>query len=355
MLENNEQKISNANNSFVQQANGDIHNYGLRYDDVKEICHDVVRQELAIVTKEAADNFHKEISAFEKQFIERLEKLENPQVMEKLRTPKLQFALHDTLKEYAKTDNTNTKEELVELLIERLKVEEHTTEQYLIDETIKILPYLSLHQTYFLGALTLRKIINQGLSLIVVNKLKRRAMIYEYLDKITKLDIHYLKLTNCCSDMSGTKYYIPLVNMMKPDYDLLFRHHITKESYVAFIHDHPNIPPIGGQPMVYKEENKNEMYLMYSSQRFLEEKIRKENKQIPPELEQLISLFTPFTDSEIKQYLISLHPNWQKAFDCLEKEEVTTIDLTPVGTYIGRRIVKKVTKDNTVPLEEFYK
>jgi hypothetical protein len=38
----------------------------------------------------------------------------------------------------------------------------------------------------------------------------------------------------------------------------------------------------------------------------------------------------------------------------LDKEEITQIDLTPIGLYIGRRIVKKVIKDNTLPLEDFY-
>ena len=178
MMEMNKQEVSNVSDSFVQQANGDVHNnFGLAYNDVKEICHDVVRQELAIVTKEATDIFHQEVSAFENQFVERLEKLGNPQVMEKLRLPKLQFALHDTIKEYAKTDDADTKEELVDLLIDRLKVNEHSTEQYLIDESIKILPNLSLAQTYFLGALTFRKIMNQGYSFNVDKHLSKRAML----------------------------------------------------------------------------------------------------------------------------------------------------------------------------------
>ena len=356
MLERNKQEVSDISNSFVQQANGDIKNYGLGYNDVKAICRDVVRQELAIVTREATNTLNQEISAFENQFIGRLEKLENPQVIDKLKTPKLQFVLHDTMKEYAKTEDIDTKEELVDLLIERLKVEEHTTEQYLIDESIKIIPNLSLCQAFFLGALTLRKVINQGFSFIVEDYLRRRAMIYEHLDKITKLDIHYLKLANCCSDMSGTKYYLPMLDVMKLDYDLLFRHHITEESYHSFTHDHPSIPSVGGEPIVYKKGNTNEMYLMYSSKRLLEEKANKENKQQAiPLMEQLINLFTPFSNNEIKQYLISLNSNWQKAFDSLDKEEVTQIDLTPVGTYIGRRIIKKVTKNDTLPLVDFYK
>lgn len=356
MLERKKQEVSNVSDSFVQQANGDIHNYGLGYNDVKAICRDVLRQELAIVTREATDTLYQEISAFENQFVDRLEKLENPQVMDKLKSPKLQFALHDTMKEYAKTDDISTKEELVGLLIERLKVGEHTTEQYLIDESIKILPNLSLNQTYFLGALILRKVINQGYSFFVNTNLRKRAMLYEYLNNISNLDIHYLKLANCCSDMSGTKYYLPIIDIMKSDYDLLFRHHITEETYDAFIQNHPNLPSIGGRQIIYKKGNTNEMYLLYSSRKCIIRELQKENKPYSlSELDELINLFRPFTNDEIKHHLISLNSNWEKAFNCIDKEEVTHIDLTPVGTYIGRRIVKKVTKDDTLPLEDFYK
>lgn len=356
MLEKNKQEASNISGSLVLQANGDIHNHGLGYNDVKEICRDVIRQELAIVTREASDTLNKEISTFENQFVERLEKLENPQVIDKLKTPKLQFSLHDAMKEYAKTDDLDTKEELVDLLIERLKVDENTTEQYLIDEAIKILPNLSKPQVYLLGALTVRKVINQGFSIIVENNLRKRAMIFEYLNEISTLDIHYLKLVNCCADMSGTKYYIPLIDMMKTSYDLLFRHHIEEPAYDAFIQNAPNISTINSCQLVYRKGNTNEIYLYHSSKSKLEEELRKENKiDEMPIVEQLINLFPQFTDNDIRTYLTSLNPNWEKAFKNFNKEDITHIDLTPVGTYIGRRIVKKVTKDETLPLKDFYK
>lgn len=356
MLEKNKQEVSNVNDSLVQQANGNINNYGLGYNDVKEICRDVLRQELAIVTKEATNTFNQEISAFENQFVDRLEKLENPQVMDKLRNPKLQFVLHDTMKEYAKTDDIDTKEELVDLMIERLKVEENTTEQYLIDESIKILPNLSKPQVYLLGALTLRKVIHQGFSIIVENNLKKRALIFEYLNQISTLDIHYLKLVNCCADLSGTKYYLPLIDILKPDYDLLFRHHVEEQTYDAFIQNIPNISTLKIRQLVYRKGNTNEIHLYYSSKNKLIEVLQNENQlDKMPIVEQLINLFPQFTDNDIKTYLSSLNPNWEKAFMYLNKEEITHIDLTPVGTYIGRRIVKKVTKDETLPLREFYK
>ena len=60
-------------------------------------------------------------------------------------------------------------------------------------------------------------------------------------------------------------------------------------------------------------------------------------------------------DSEIKQYLISLNRNWDKAFKILDREDIQSIDLTPIGTYIGRRIVEKVLKKKTLPLNDFYR
>lgn len=354
-MEKNKQEVSNVSDSFVRQANGDIHNYGFSYNDVKEICRDVVRQELAIVTKEATNTFHKEITAFENQFVGRLKKLENPQVMEKLRMPKLQFALHDTIKEYAKADDEGTKEELIDLLIDRLKVNEHSTEQYLIDESIKILPNLSLAQTYFLGVLTLRKTTKQGLSFLVDRDLAKRAMLYEYLNEIKTLDIQYLKLVNCCSDMPGTKYYIPILNSMKSNYDLLFRHHITDDILQTYLRNHPNMPMLNGKFLVYRNDNTNELHLLYTAKNYLIQELEKAQQQFSlSELDQFIDLFTPLTNEEIKQHLISLNSNWEKAFDYLDKEEITQIDLTPIGLYIGRRIVKKVIKDNTLPLEDFY-
>jgi hypothetical protein len=356
MSEKNKQEISEISDSFVQQANGDINIYGLGYKDVKDICHDVVRQELSIVTKEAVDTFHREILNFEDQFIDRLEKLENPQVAGKLATPKLQFVLHDTLKEYAKTDDTNTKEELVDLMIERLRVDEHTTEQHLIDESIKVLPNLSLPQAYFLGVLTLRKVINHGFVFGVNFNLKNRALLYKYLNNISNLDIHYLKLLNCCADMSMTRYYKPIIDRMKNDYDLLFRHSITEASYNSFLHDHPNLNVINGKPVVFKDGESNDVKLIYSSRNYLMQMLQlKDLQNTIPEIDKLIELFTPFSNEEIKDYLISLHHDWQKAFDCLDKEEVTHIDLTPVGTFIGRRVIKKITNDDTLPLEVFYK
>lgn len=357
MLEKNKQEVTNVHKSFVQQANGNIINYGFGYSDIKEICHDVVRQELSIVTKEASETLKNEIVTFENQFVERLINLENQQVIEKLKTPKLQFSLHATMKEFVKTEVADTKEELLDLFIERLKVEEHTTEQFLIDEAIDIIPKLSRPALFLLGALTQRKIVNHGFAFIVNNSLKTQADLYEYLDELSNLDIEYLKQINCCSPISGLRHYIGLIDMMKKNYDLLFIKAISKQEYETRVLSNPQIPSEIKHHIMFIDGTQNEeCKLLFSSKIDLVKYL--ENNGIIQYLsviEDFINSLPVFNDSEIKQYLISLNKNWEKAFKVLDMEAITNIELTPVGTYIGRRIMKKIMNRNTLPLQDFYK
>ena len=149
MLEKNEQEVSNVNGSVVQQANGNINNYGLGYNDVKAISQDVISQYLSSLTNVALDTFRKRIAEFERIFIEKLDYLETPHAEEKLKTPNMQITMRMTMEEYAKSEDANTREELVDLLIERLKVNENDDEKFLIEDAIKILPSITEKQGNF--------------------------------------------------------------------------------------------------------------------------------------------------------------------------------------------------------------
>jgi len=358
MLEQNKQEISNTSNSLVQQANGNIYNTGLGYKDVKDICQDVVRQELDIVTKEALDSYKKEVNSFQNGLGNRIEKLENAQEkIDKLKLPKLQLSLHETINEYAKSDNSETKEELIDLFIERLKVEENSIEQYLIDQSIKILPNLSVSQAFFLGALTTRRIIKSGNSILVIDYLRNKAHMFKHLQEISQIDIHYLKLLNCCSLLPGTKHHKKVLVDLKNNYNLIFRHSISAEIYKQYCSDNSDFSTVLNRLVYARNEGGiNSIHLLYSEKKYLEEVLKKSDKlEKLPLIEKLIELFRPFNDLEIRNYLISLNDNWKYAFEYLDKEELLTLDLSPVGTYIGRRMIIKVTKDTALPLRDFYK
>ena len=49
----------------------------------------------------------------------------------------------------------------------------------------------------------------------------------------------------------------------------------------------------------------------------------------------------PYSNDEIKDFLISINPNWGKLIHLFHQEDIQRLRLTPVGVYIANRIVQK--------------
>lgn len=344
MIEKNKQKASNISNSNVQQANGNINNYGVSYNDVKEICRDVIRQEFQIVTKEAVDKLNKLIEEFQNQLIEKIAELKDQEVIGKFKEPRYQFVLHDAIKEYAQADNEETKEDLVDILIDRLQVDENSTERFVVEDAIKIIPKLSYAITRFLGSILMRRMEERNLPFIFRKNLNEQAKLYEHLDEISNLDIAYLFQLNCCEQMHGYRHMVTIEEEMRQRYDLFFRQPTTIDDYNKYVASHPILAPgINGLSFVCVDGvNSKVCRMAFLSSMHLKDHLQKaERLNIWPELDNYIKTLRPYNDEEIKDFLIEINPNWWKIIDLFHQEDVQSLQLTPVGTYIANRVVQK--------------
>lgn len=61
----------------------------------------------------------------------------------------------------------------------------------------------------------------------------------------------------------------------------------------------------------------------------------------------------PYTKEEVEQYFINRNPHWREALDFLKRDDITSLRLKPVGTYIACRQLTKLT-GNEVSLDIFY-
>lgn len=344
MLEKNKQEASNNSGSFIQQANGDIYNNGLRYIDVREICRDVLRYEFQIVTKDAVDKLTQIIVDFQNRLIDKLSKIEDKEIIGKLREPRAQFALHDTIKGYSQTDNEETKEELVDIMIDRLRVDENSTERFVIDDAIQILPKLSLALTRFLGSILMRRMEERNLPFIFRYNLNNQAKLYEHLDEISNLDIAYLVQLNCCETMPGLTHMVTIEEEMRRRYDLYFRQSTTMEEYSNYIATHMVLTSgWNGLAWICPDKPNSKEYRMVSlSQNHLKNSLEKDGRmEIWPELQTYINTMRPLNDEEIRKLLIEINPNWDKIINLCHQENIQKLQLTPVGVYIANRIVQK--------------
>ena len=344
MLEKNKQEASNNSGSYIQQANGDIYNNGLGYSDVREICRDVLRHEFQIVTKDAVDKLKRIIEEFQNLLVDKIAKIEDKEIIDRLREPRCQFALHDAIKGYSQTDNEETKEDLVDIMIDRLRVDENSIERFVIDDALLILPKLSFALTRFLGSVLIRRMEERNLPFIFRQNLSNQAKLYEHLDKISNLDIAYLFQLNCCETMHSLTHMVTIEEEMRRRYDLYFRQTTTMEEYNNYVTAHTVLAPgLKGFALVCPDKpNSNECRMVSLSQNHLKDSLEKEGRMdLWPELQTYINTLRPLNDEEIRDLLIEINPNWGKVINLFHQENIQRLQLTPVGMYIANRVVQK--------------
>jgi len=343
MLEKNKQEVSNINDSFVQQANGNIHNYGLAYNDVKEICRDVVRQEFQIVTKDAIDKLNKIIEEFQSRLIEKLSELKDQTIINKFREPRYQFVLHDTMKEYAQSDNETLKIELIDILIDRLHVDEDSTLRFVIENAIHILPKLTLPTSQLLGAMYLRFLKERCSACLFPSKIESYAKIYEHLDQVTNFDVEYLKQLNCCTTLLDLKHMEPIETEMRIKYDYYFRKPIKIEDIHNYFNSNDALISDNEVLSYFIDEfNNNQYKCFFISKETMLDNLQKVGKpHLFSAINSFITTIPTQTDADIKKELISINSNWEKAINIFRQENVWVLQPTPVGMYIAWRIIKR--------------
>ncbi len=360
MLENNKQTISNVDNSSIQQAQRDIHNIiVVGNTSLTDIIREVVRSELNIVTKEAYEKFNRMIDEFRNRLADELGKLKNSQdLVNKFKEPKYQFILHDTIKEYAQSNDETLKDDLIDILIDRLQVNDNSVLQFVIENAIQILPKLTLPTSQLLGAMYLRFLKENCTANLLRGKLNSYATIYEHLDKITNLDIEYLKQLNCCTALPDLKHMEPIETEMRIKYDLFFRKPVNMDDFCQFVNSNDALKTTRDvYSYCYKDDiYKDQHRCFYISVESMRDNLQKTGKT------NIFSAIYPFfnhiptlTDEEIRHELISINPNWEKAISLFHKDYVWCFQPTPVGMYIARKILNRTNiRLGTFNLEELY-
>ena len=362
------QKVEGVQDSSVFQAGGDIH-VGLTYTEVKDLCQTLIAAEVGRLTHEAEADFRKRLEAFEQRFYERLEQLSNKENIEKLKKPGIQLTIHDTILSSMKTDDELTKEQLLEMLIDRLNVDENDTERAVIEDAIEKATKVSKPLMALMVALQFRTFLMPGpLKAMIDHAFAQLGELFKALGDLSNLDIAYGKQLQCVMELSPLKMVVPYEDMLLRNYDLHFRHFIKQGQYHQFRMKHPEIQhgirigdmdmPIVGidglKPDVAEEDW--EISLMGSSTRFLKSLLQSQGKDyMIPVLDMLLQQMPPFTKDELREYLIGLNPGWQNLFTVFQRSDVNNLQLSPVGNYLALVYTRKITNNSTEFLREIYK
>lgn len=364
-----EQQIGDVQNSTVNQAGGNINiQNGLTYSEVKDLCETTVRAEVARLTGEAKVAMLQILGDFQDRFYARLSEVENRQNLEKLNKPSVQLCVYKTILETSKAeDDELTKDELLEMLIDRLNADEQSTEKVVIEDAIERAARASKPLKALMVALQFRSIIIPG-PFGIDDSLKQYGEMFKDLAQLNRLDVAYGRQMQCIFPMTGLHSGYTYEDVLLHNYDLLFRHCGTLGKFNAFAEQYPqlhygirmgnfdnmkivSIDASNGR----KVTDESPVFFITPSSEFLKALLNQQGRSdMIPALDALLQTMPPFTHEETRQYLHALSEGWDCVFEVFQRKEVIPLLLSPVGNYMAMAYTRRLGKQPEHFLQEIY-
>lgn len=358
----NELQVSNvSDNSTVNQAKGDINNInnnynGLQIKDVVPLVHDLVKSELEVCKLQAENTVLHRFNEFTESLESELDKKVSDKIS-RFAEPAMQFATREATVGYLKSGDPEEREALIDLLIERVKEEERTSKQFLIDEAIKVLPKLSRENLAVLTLITYEKLCVTGNIQALDNWIKCLNPILDILTQVKRLDIEYLIQADCvsASALGRSKNWI---EQNRNNYPLAFVSPIDASNSKVFM-DKYGINLDGDAPTFSPPFNNVNLcitlfqILKFNRDGTITPLLLKQDEYanilkkadlgfMQSDFDELLSHVEAVSDEKISSYYNHFHPNWAIAIKLLNERPINSFSLKPVGAYIGSRQLTKL-------------
>lgn len=364
------QEISKIQDSTVFQAGGDLTiNTGLHASDVIAIVKEVVASELAVYTREADKKAEERLQRFSEDLVDELTKKVSDK-LNRFNEPSVQMAARDAALSFVRSGDEKEERVLIDLLIERVSVEEHTTMQRLIDQALKVVPTLSPECLDLLSLVVFRNISYTGTRDKMIEWIKSMGSILQRVSRVTNLDIAFLSQADCVISIPGMSFSKPWGDAFLNRYDLVFRHPVPQDISDSFMRKF-SMHWENGNFIVGTDLLKENNAVLYFLSAFLFHQdgtisfnLTDRNTlfngihsvgldYIRPDVELLINSAQKFRPEEVRRFFVDIDPQWDLAINLIDKPSLLAVQLLPVGQYIGARQLSMLF-GREVPFDVFY-
>lgn len=191
--------IGNFNSNITQ-----VNIEGLSKEEVQQLCLKLIDDQMVRLRADAAELFKGQVNEFVELFYQRLAVIVGSHdVVNRLKTPAVQFALDESLLIYAKHPSLEEKEFQVELLIDKIQTDDNSTKGIIIDAARIELCNLTNAQISLLAFLIIcdLKYDSQDKKVLFDFFQKHGALLSDILS-MEKVDYAYLQHTNCLHRIS---------------------------------------------------------------------------------------------------------------------------------------------------------
>ncbi len=339
-----------GDNSQNIQVAGNL-NVGVSVNEARQIALDVFKANFYEFSESAARKALERAEEITDDFIEQFYS-RIPHLKEKLQEPSVQATMFSAQKEYAKVGDKDLKEQLLDLLIQRIDSDERSLKQIVLDEAITIIPKLTQDQ---IDSLTLIfSAIYYNLNRIVdlpslVNYLNNELLCFYPKNGTSFSFFTHLQFTGCCTILSEGSSYKPFNEILKNGCKAFFIKGFTEKEFIdEFGEEAGNLRFL----IMRCVHNPNLIQFNPLNDRVFESIITSQNLgQLGNRAMNFQNRFE-MNEQEMIDFLSSLNGLFGKFLEDWNKKDFKTIRPTSVGLAIAILNYSRVTGED-VPIEFF--
>ena len=154
------QKIGNVSNSNVIAINGDVIIDGTVFNDIQNYLLETIKQDIMYYSQTAIEATKEEIKAFCTSIITEICRTHTKEyLVSKFASISLQAVIHDATLGYITNEDIEVKYLIIDVFIERLRLDNNDSEALTLNKVISILPKLNRIGLNLIALMTLRHLI----------------------------------------------------------------------------------------------------------------------------------------------------------------------------------------------------
>lgn len=337
-------------NSTNLQIGGNL-NIGISATEARQIALDIFKANSYEFSEKAAKKALERVEEITDEFIHKFYS-QIPHLENKLEEPSVQSSIFTTQKEFAKSGNTDLKEQLLDLLIQRINSDERSLKQIVLDEAIILLPKLTKDQINLLTLIFSAIYFNHRdiLNLEQFNDyINNKLVIFHPKIKTSYSFFTHLQYTGCCTILSEGSTYKPLKQIFQSRYKALFTKGFTQQQLQEEFNE--NLPQLN--PLLINCL-RNPILLQFNSlnDEVFNSKISELNLgQLGQRAIDFENKFL-MNEQEIEDYIISINSDFIKLSSDWNEKDLKTIRPTSVGFAIAIANYNRLTNSN-IDFESF--
>ena len=312
--------------------------YGMSYHDTKELCLDLIKNQLSQFREVAAKEANERAEKLQNELFKKLEekKVSDQDIAEEFKNPDMQYAYIEAQKAYIRIGTDELQEMLTSLLVNRIEEKDRNLLQIVLGEALSVVPMMSPEQLDILAMVFIVR-YTKSLKIVSLESLKEyieKSIIPFLHDNMGKYSLYQHLVYAKVGSIDVTSY--TLMQKFKNAYPGLFLVGFSEDDIKEWAQKYPEL-------FVKNLHDHELLQFRVMDTDVLKSECTRLNVS-DDDCRKMTDMFKKniMDDKKIKEVLIDLVPEIDRLFEFWDKGTIKQLSLSSVGIVLGAERARQI-------------